>query len=125
MRFVDLHAWNSPLSCMDSQNDSCCTGWDSTVRKLAQRLSRQLGVADTTYVEACLENVTLVSEDSSYNFGTSADTPPGTFANMTVMKLPPTKVVLWTKRHFITLSCSSEGAQCTCLSQSVRSPKSK
>lgn len=92
MPFVDLHALSSPLNCMGRQGDGCCTGWDNTVRSLAQRLSKQLGVADTTYVEAWLQKVTLVSEVSSYNFGTSADAPPCTFATMTVMMLPPTKV---------------------------------
>ena len=92
MPFIEFRVLSRPLSCTCNQGDGCCTGWDSTVRKLAQHSSKQLGMVDTTHVDAWLQKVALVSEDSNYNFGTSADAPPCTFATMTVMMLPPTKV---------------------------------
>lgn len=116
-----LHALLSPLNCTGSQGDGCRTGWDSTVINLAQHLSKQLGVADTTHVQAGLQKVALVFGDSIYNFGTRADTPPGTFATLTVMMLPPTKVRALHQTPL--LSHSTAGTWCTCLRQAVRSPK--
>lgn len=74
------------------RSGGCCTGWDNTVRGLAQGLSKQLGVAHTACVEALLQKVSLVQEHVSFDFDTSADTPPGTFATMVLMQLPPDTV---------------------------------
>lgn len=68
------------------------SGWDDTVRGLAQDLSEQLGVVHTACVEASLQKVSLVQEQVSFDFDTNADTPPGTFATMVLLQLSPDTV---------------------------------
>lgn len=75
--------------CTDS-----CTGWQDTVFESAKHLSNELGVADTAFVEALLAKVSLVHQHVSFEFDPNIDTPPGTFATIIVMLLPPDTVCL-------------------------------
>ena len=83
---------NTELAHICSPNQQTgvfCTGWDDTVRSLAQDLSKHLGVAHTACVEALLQKVSLVQEHVTFDFDTNTDTPPGTFATMVLLQLPP------------------------------------
>ena len=55
----------------------------------AQTLSRGLGLAYTEDVEPWLKQILLVNGLDSYICNPDASTPPGTFASMVVLLLPP------------------------------------
>ena len=71
-----------------------CTGWDETVYKFAQNLTKQLGVAHTACVEALLQEASLMHEHISCVFDANTATPPDTFATMLLLLLAPGTVCL-------------------------------
>ncbi|KAL3145842.1 hypothetical protein ABBQ38_015214 [Trebouxia sp. C0009 RCD-2024] len=64
-------------------------GWDNAVNSLAAESCKELGLTTTAHVKARLQQVSLVSDRRSYSFDPKAEIPPGTFATMVVLLLPP------------------------------------
>lgn len=69
--------------------NSTHAGWDNAVNSLAAESCKELGLTTTAHVKARLQQVSLVSDRRSYSFDPKAEIPPGTFATMVVLLLPP------------------------------------
>ena len=78
--------------------------WDDKVYSFAQTLSGGLGLAYTEDVEPWLEHILLVDGLDNYVCNPDAHIPPGTFASMVVLLLPPGPVCL--PNHFFCFNCS-------------------
>ena len=97
------------------------TEWEDTVCSLAQHLSQELGLLSTASVEAVLQQVTLCDKPDSFNFTLEADTPPGDFATMAVLLLPPHAVCVCCNgrlknrrletRRFMSMACGLNSEQ--------------
>ena len=86
--FLTLLSLTYPCSLSSKYACPCCTDWESTVHRLAQQLSKELGIADTAHVEAQLQKVSVVVNEATCIFDPSASAPPGTFATLVILCLP-------------------------------------